>query len=291
MLAPGIKELRKICHASEDEFIGENSIFTDSKGGFYTHIDNGSNVLGVAHLDTVFDHVKTPFYVKRKPFRVYSPKLDDRLGVYLILRVLPLYDINVDVLLTTNEETMNSTAQDFILPNGKKYNWVFSFDRRGTDAVMYQYQDNASIDLLEYYGFTVDTGSYSDIADLERLEVKGFNFGAGYYKEHSLNCHSVWYETVRNVEKFKRFYDDNKDVHMYHQYDKSYDLYNRLYSKYGYDNVPYASTFYDSLSVTDYAVNFCSYCGGNIEYDELNGYNETTLCSTCIDSLLNGKYK
>lgn len=288
MLAPSVKELRAFCHANETEFIMDDTVFTDSFGSFYTHIDNGSNVLGVCHLDTVFDNEKTPFYIKKTPFRIFSPKLDDRLGAYILCRILPQFSVNVDILFTTNEEYMQSTARDFIVPSGKQYNWIFSFDRRGNGAVMYQYDNPDSEKLLARYGIPLLQGSYSDIAELDFMGVKGFNFGTGYHKEHTKQCHTVWHETIRNVEKFVNFYNDNKDVYMEHIQDDN--LTSWYDARIKYDALPYSSTFYDEIN-NQYRVHFCEYCGDNIQGDEISEYDKTGLCSTCITGFLNGTYK
>ena len=48
---------------------------------------------------------------------VHSGALDDRLGAYIILDLLPKLGINVDVLLTVGEEQGRSTA-NFFAPLG-----------------------------------------------------------------------------------------------------------------------------------------------------------------------------
>ena len=57
-------------------------------GQYYGHIDNGSNVLAVAHLDIVA-------YLDNSVFaqygdKVISPALDDRLGLWIIAHLLPI---------------------------------------------------------------------------------------------------------------------------------------------------------------------------------------------------------
>src|SRR3954465_12674834 len=70
----------------------------------------GATVLAVAHCDFV-DCDSSHFFAKDGI--VWSSRLDDRLGVYTILDVLPMLGINVDVLLTDGEESCNSTARYF----------------------------------------------------------------------------------------------------------------------------------------------------------------------------------
>jgi putative aminopeptidase FrvX len=102
------------------------------KNDDYIYINNGADILGVAHCDTVFDRRKTEnFYFENENF-VFSPKLDDRAGMFTLMFFLPKYypDIKFDILFTTNEEKGASTAENF--RTVKKYNWIFEFDRQGS---------------------------------------------------------------------------------------------------------------------------------------------------------------
>jgi hypothetical protein len=173
------------------------------KGSAYKFIDNGANILAVAHLDIHPNIAQDNFFAECDE-RVYSPALDDRLGVYILLDLLPALGINVDVLLTDDEEVGLSTAQLF--DTQKQYNWMFQFDRRGTDVVMYQYHSSGLCDLLESVGFNVGVGSFSDICYLDHLGIVGFNFGTAYYKEHTLACYANLSEIETQVEKFVAFF-------------------------------------------------------------------------------------
>ena len=162
--------------------------------------DNGCNVLGVAHLD----YVK---YSEPRKFGKYviCPQLDDRLGAWILLHLLPKMGINLDILLTDNEESANSTAQYFH-PN-KKYNWVIEFDRAGSDIVFYQYDG-----FSKYWPITEGIGSFTDISDLEHLGVMCANIGIGYYCQHTDNCYAHIPTTIKQVKKFAKFYHKNKDT-------------------------------------------------------------------------------
>ena len=175
--------LQKRCTMPEYDFqeLGET---VDGKypEDWYVYIDRGANILGVAHLDYVADN--TGFVSMEwekdgdKQVVVWNGALDDRLGTFLLLDVLPTMDLNFDVLLTTNEEWARSTASDF--KTDKKYKWIFEFDRRGLDVVMYDYETDELKDMLQSVDIKVGAGSYSDISCLEHLGVSGFNFGCGY---------------------------------------------------------------------------------------------------------------
>lgn len=179
----------------------------------YLYIDNGSNVLAIAHRDTVLE---SPKFKKTLDGRVICPELDDRLGVYIILDLLPKFGVVCDILLTDGEEIGRSTADSFVPPDGKKYNWMFQFDRHGTGVVMYDYHDDTTEQLMKENNFRVERGSFSDICKLEHLGVKGFNFGTAYYNEHTEKCHCIPSQVMEQVRKFVSFYKKYKDTELIH---------------------------------------------------------------------------
>lgn len=205
----------------------------------YTFIDNGSNILAVCHLDTVkdlyFPKVDTVGKSSKKivhdefadPLietgrfytRIQSVCLDDRLGLFYILYVLPLYGIRVDILLTTDEETGASSASEFVTE--KKYNWMFQFDRHGYGgAVLYQYENNVLRAMLQNLDIVVETGTYSDIASLEHLGCRGINFCVGYKNEHTDACftRTDWMQLC--VSMFADFFFAYEDVKLDYVPDK-----------------------------------------------------------------------
>lgn len=206
--------LYKYCMKTEDELIGSDAE--------YLFIDNGSDVLAIAHVDTV---AKDNHKYAVKGNVVTSIALDDRLGAWIIMELLPYFGVLPDVLLTRDEEIGRSTAQLFTTK--KQYNWIFSFDRRGDDVVMYDYENSESIDLLREHGFAVGVGSFSDICYLTHLGVIGFNFGTCYYNEHTHACYADMSEVVAQVEKFVVFYNNNSNVYM------EYDPQTMGYARYG----------------------------------------------------------
>lgn len=181
---------------------------------YYYFKDNGSKVLAIAHLDSVQDERWARLLTTPAEKMVFSPVLDDRLGAYVILDLLPKLGIQVDVLLTTNEEYGQSTASYF--EARKKYNWMFQFDRAGSDVVMYRYENQLTKQIVEDYGFRVGKGSYSDISTLSHLGIKGFNFGVGYYDYHSRNGYCKLSETLGNIYKFALMFNDFKEVPLPH---------------------------------------------------------------------------
>ena len=200
-----VTKLFDYCRAPIDAFCSFGDVLETPHGPLIFQ-DNGANVLTVAHLDTV-DYIE-PW---RKGNKVFCPQLDDRLGAYVLLEVLPKIGIKVDVLLTDSEEVGESTAQYFT--KNTHYNWVFSFDRAGLDCVLYEYQTNALHDLMESYGYRVGWGSFSDICSLN-LGVSGINFGVGYHRQHTRRCFARLPDIKSAVTRFANFHRDYKGTQL-----------------------------------------------------------------------------
>ena len=113
-------------------------------------IDRNGPVLMVAHVDTVLMPGKKAGI---RGDRLYHNAVDNRLGVYLGMELLPSLGIGVDLLLTTGEEEGYSTAAVF--RTRKRYHWMFSFDRKGEDVVLYQYERPSLVATLREAGFAV----------------------------------------------------------------------------------------------------------------------------------------
>ena len=191
-----IKDLRKL------------GVFTKTYGNSgYTFIDNGANILAVAHIDTVARG--KPNFLSVAGTHV-SIALDDRLGVHMLLNVLPLLGLKYDILLTEDEEIGFSTAYDF--KTEKQYNWIFSMDRRGVgECALYQYYNNQNCDAVISAGFKPVMGSFSDIAFMDAFGVSGFNFSAGYYGEHMPTCKTsdvdIWAASQMVADFYNLYFD------------------------------------------------------------------------------------
>ena len=175
----------------------------ETKDGPYFHHDNGAKVLGVAHLDWVM-------YAEPKKIgtRIHCPQLDDRLGVWILLGLLPKLGVKIDTLLTMGEESCRSTGAWF--HPEKQYNWIIEFDRAGKDIVFYQYEDFA--ETWENYGFKYGMGSFSDISSMDHLGCMAANLGIGYHGQHSPRCHADLTDTLYQVRHFADFWHDHKDI-------------------------------------------------------------------------------
>lgn len=223
------KKWQEISLASFDYFKKlPNASAYGVEGDEYIHIDNGANLLAVCHLDSVVmpdeaDH----FYLLTISGRrfVFNAQNDDRAGAYIILDLLPKLfgEKSFDYLLCDNEESGATTARNFnrdvrdgVLPFKDRYNWMVEFDRKGDDAVTYSYMATEWRDRLKGAGFKLGNGSFSDISALQNLGCCGVNVGVGYNDYHSPFSRLDVEMMLGNLEKFKTFYDENKDIRYEH---------------------------------------------------------------------------
>lgn len=211
-----LTKMRKFCLAGMDHFTQYGDV-SETPDGKVIFIDRGAPVLAIAHLDTVCNP-KGRFRFDPKRQMVQTPTLDDRLGVTILLDILPriLGSNEFDVLLTEGEEIGRSTAAWF--DPSRDYNWMFSFDRTGTDAVHYQYDNDPWMEALTsgMGGMQINTGIMSDISFMDHLGCSGVNVGCAYYKYHSPNAFANLRETKSQIGKFCRFFLDNKDTRFEH---------------------------------------------------------------------------
>lgn len=242
----GVSLLRYFCNASDGQIAEIFNATLDSKGNIFVPSENDSKVLFVAHRDVVTDRARFEMPDKNT---LISSKFDDRLGIYASFVLKYKYKIDFDILLTTDEEVCNSSAQFF--KTDKKYNWMFQFDRAGNNhAVCYQYDGDVAEKALNAAGLQMHMGSYSDICELGHLGCLGFNFAVAYYKQHSPNCYMKIDEYKNQLRKFIKFYDLYKNTHMPFDADAYEKAQRQKYYSYGsykrrgYDAM-YDDEFYD----------------------------------------------
>lgn len=208
---------------------------TSSENPYYLYLDNHSDILAVAHLDTVLPEYRQRFKstTNKAGQRVcISSELDDRLGAYIILDYLPKFGLKYDILLTTDEECGKSTAQYF--KSDKDYKFIFEFDRAGTDLVMYDYHNDEMEDFMEEF-FKIGEGSYTDICKLTHLKASAFNVGCGYQRPHSKECHVFLDDIQAMVRRFLGFWAKYSDTKLPFKL-----VTNRRYSAYdNWDNDDY----------------------------------------------------
>lgn len=270
------KALRRVCEADERSFADAYGMQTvtapdrRAPNNVFFYRDNGSNVLAVAHLDTVAseDDRQCRFVVTEGAGTVvFSRALDDRLGAYIILELLPKLGFKYDILLTVGEESGQSTAEFFLPPEGKQYDYMIEFDRGGTDVVMYQYDDAEVRDLVRACGARVGDGSFSDISYLGHLGIKGFNWGVGYQDYHGPRAHAFLDDTFMMVTRYLTFAEQNEGVHMPyygHEEDARYASWSKR-NWWSEDDEWYEDEYAEHLSNID---------RGGIDLDEDSDFNE-----------------
>ena len=176
---------------------------------------DGATILGVAHCDYVrsaWSYPKEAKTVAGTP-AIVAGQVDDRVGVWLLLDILPGLIPTFDVLLTDDEEIGRSTAQNFgedmedsnnVGP--ASYNWTFQFDRRGTDFVDYGKASKSFIrNFKKATGIPHGMGSFSDICYLPDTCGSKVNIGTGYHNEHTPTAHVDLVECFQQVARFAAF--------------------------------------------------------------------------------------
>jgi hypothetical protein len=228
-------EYAKIAARHESDFSDFGTVVTqgNDNGNTYTFQDNGSDILGVAHVDTVQQGSEANLIKVNGGKVLLSPRLDDRLGVYIITRMLPALGVTCDWLLTTGEETGDSSAELFIA--AKEYHWAFSFDRAGTDVVCYQHEHKALSRVLRKAGFKIGQGTFSDLSFLD-VGCTGVNFGCGYHNPHSEHAYALLGETFYMVDLFQRFYRRHASERLPFKSESRYDVQSRYYGRSVYGN-------------------------------------------------------
>ncbi len=275
-----LNELERRCCVPSSDYLKEG-VKLEAKGNdLLIHKDRNAKVLAVAHLDWV--GIRKPWFayaVTSKGKRLcFNNRLDDRLGAYIALDYLPKLGVECDVLLTDNEEKGRSTAADF--KTDKEYNWIFQFDRRGDDVVLYNYATDPYEKLLRDAGFHIGQGSYTCIRELESLGVLGFNVACGYYRNHCEDSYCDLAVVDKQVDKFLKFYEVNKDTKLPVDPKAKKETY---WNGGGYYK---GNTRDRAISIGGYSGNNhnsdqCDGCFMWMAWGELMRYGDQSYCSTC----------
>lgn len=171
----------------------------DSKHRIF--IDRESDVLFVAHLDTV----QEPKFIRKTKKRIYATGLDDRLGC-LVAYELSI-ELNADLLFTDHEESFSSTAQ---YHDYKDYKWIVEFDRYRNDVVIYDCGSKEFESALSEF-WRIGIGSFSDICLMD-VTCCCMNLGIGYYNAHSKDSYCTIRQVKKQIKKFEQFYIKYKDI-------------------------------------------------------------------------------
>ncbi|TLG71177.1 M28 family peptidase [Culicoidibacter larvae] len=187
------------------------------KEGFYQFYHNpGSQVVLVAHLDTI--HQELPTKIFQGAGNTFSAKegigADDRNGV---IATVELFRRSVDsgkpvpsIIFTYGEELggigVRKLAEDRELVGLLKQKHLFiEFDRRGAhDFVTYNNKNKELYQVLTDVGFKEARGSYTDIVTLaDATGVMGVNISAGYYNAHTKQELSNFDELFFNIDRIE----------------------------------------------------------------------------------------
>jgi len=231
------------------------TIDSDNKQQRRIFIDRKSDLLFVAHLDTVL----APEIHGKITNRIYAAGLDDRLGCHIAYSLSE--KLNVDLLLTDNEETGKSTAQYHICKN---YNWIAEFDRAGTDAVTYELDNRKFLTALKKH-FKIGIGSFSDIAFLN-TDACCVNIGIGYYDAHSQYSFFEPKALQSQIFKFLKFHKQNKNIKFRQDLEKN-DY--AFISNYSNNNIIFGQSQ-------------CDICGSYYDNSDLFDTDKGILCENCI---------
>lgn len=280
--------LKEYCYAPFEHFFELGEVI-DTPTGSAVWIKRGSKVLGVAHMDTVFAKDTEQHFIENGDF-IFAYNLDDRLGAYILLEVLPQLGIVVDVLLTEGEETGQSTG-GYFQPKSAKYNWMFQFDRAGTDAVMYQYLDNKPFrSALEDTGFHTAHGLFSDIAFMDHLGICGVNFGCAYYFNHGPDSLMNVPQCLAMIRAFAHFYLSNRDTR--YKYTPAPKWNDKKQSKgshiYTWNGDKWSAESWETPAPGDFdRIQYCIGCG----YETTNPFELTgDLCDNCRNHVFGTDY-
>jgi hypothetical protein len=273
------RNLEWYCKASKTELWKylESQGFTLKDG--YAFKDNDANVLAVAHLDVHEAVVRVQRVYQKQRNIVFSPALDDRLGIFILLELLD--HLVMDILITDFEEVGKSTAQFF--DTDKQYHWMLQFDRHGDDVVMYEYESDELTKALTDAGFKVGQGSYSDICWLNHLDCAGFNVGTGYFLEHTAHSFADMRIVNSQVGLFVDFFNQNVDQYFGYTpfaefaddiYWESYVMPEGSYDYYPIDDNPFNDTPYWQR---------CDYCDTYHDSTNYDFDTDSYLCEFCLD--------
>lgn len=255
-------------------FLSKERIFTDfkkntpefeNKNHRRIFIDRGSDILFIAHLDTVLlPQIKTI-----TAGRIYAQGLDDRLGCYTAYKLSK--KLGVDLLITDNEETAQSTAQYHTCKN---YNWIVEFDRAGCDVVSYGIDNPAFLKVLNNY-FEVGVGSFTDICFLDTKSCC-VNIGIGYYKAHAKNSYVDLDIYDSQIETFLEFFSKHKTE--------------KFVVDEGVEKTPLFKDYSVFPAYEEGGLLQCEWCGEDCYREDLKRVGGLLVCDMCVEDVKDYNY-
>lgn len=273
--------LKKITRASEKEiflfvkrYLEEHYSSVKYIPGQYIIAEGDIPIALIAHLDTVFETLKTPlaridyrkycmeFFYDGEQKVLWSPDgagFDDRAGVYAIVRIIES-GLRPHVIFTCGEESGGVGAHALVakFPKSpfKNLKYMIELDRAGEeDCVFYECNNPLFTRYIENFGFKEDIGSFSDISILAPAwGVAAVNLSIGYVDEHSY-VERLYFQWLNNtIDKVKNI------------------LSQRKHKKYKY--IPYER------------LNVCIQCGNPIKRPIVLSNDVYHLCPQCANKYL-----
>lgn len=233
----------------------------------------------VAHADSV----QSARFFTREGNLVFSPSLDDRLGVAVAVDLLPLLGIDCDVLITDEEEFGNSSASSFVPSHD--YNWIAEFDRGGGGVVTYSYDNQAWEAALMGAGFTIEMGLYSDICEMEGLGISAVNIGIGYEQYHSINSFADLSTMDANLKRFVKFHSKYAGKKFAHEERRAYRYPENDLGR--FDAHRRVEAFHRRCT-KEKSLNrrlMCENCGDVFWEEDVYVNREVVMCPTCFEAL------
>jgi len=221
-----LKLIKTLCETDTDDleillfdFLAKNYARVISKDGYYMFAEGNIPVCLIAHIDTVsldyynslpnmclYDNEQDIFHV------VGGGTLDDRLGIYMILRIIQS-EYKPSIIFTNGEELGGFGAEQLIkdyLSCPFDINFIIELDRKGkNDSVYYTCNNKNFQNYINSFGFKTAIGTFTDCLIIgEAWNIAAVNLSCGYELEHSIYeyAHLNW--TEKNIQKVKKILDD-----------------------------------------------------------------------------------
>jgi hypothetical protein len=249
------------------------------KNNDYLYYENrGSNVLLVAHLDTVHRTFKTnTFNVITKDNKTHITNIsgdclgaDDRAGVFTILEYLRLYNEVPNILFTQGEETGGTGIASFVSDghDTKHIMLAIEIDKSGLPnvACVYDDLDSELESFLLSHDMDLVSGSYTDICNLQDIGISSVNISANYYHQHTKNEYMIVDDVYQTILLLNNMVQSLKTP-------QSFKV--KLYQ---YTKVKY----YEPLKTKGHIAK-CEVCETKHNLIITNG--GITICHDCIDEL------
>ena len=196
-----IKKLEEVCKKSVADFLPLGTSLSQEE--ILVHMTTGAKVLGVANIGADPETERFFFYSSATR-QVWATDILNRMGTHILLNELPLFGVEIDVLLTSIGPDGSSSALDYF--GAEDYNWIFSFSLGRTGIAMYKYYNEVYERMLQDHGLYVrDAVEPSDLEDLWFMGTAGFNFGNGVVGAGKF-ASALLRVTKRQVKKFVSFY-------------------------------------------------------------------------------------